>query len=325
MHQKKIVIGITGAAGFIGSHLSIALINEGYKVVGIDNLSKGSLSNLREINGNPLFSFHKMDVTKFALSKVLKRTNVIVHLAAAKIPRYGDRLSTLLINTKGTENILEIAKKNKAKVIFASTSDVYGKNPKLPFNEESDLVLGSSEVGRWAYAVSKIFDEHLIFAYNEKHNVPFVIIRFFGIYGPRQHRSWWGGPQSVFIDALLANEPIEIHGTGKQKRSFLYIDDAINAIGLIIKSKKAQNQIINVGSHHEVSINELANMIAKMLNRKLRVKKVNYNTFTGKKYEDVQRRVPDIGKAKIILDWTPKYSIKEGLKKTIEWYKNNPA
>ena len=325
MTNKSKAIAITGAAGFIGSHLCKRLLSEKYKVIGIDDLSKGSVKNLKEINKSKNFTFYKLDITKSKkLLRFVKEAEVIVHLAAAKIPRYGNRLTTLLVNTEGTKNILEIAKITKAKVIFASTSDVYGKNTNLPFKETTDLVLGSSEVARWAYAVSKIFDEHLYFAYSEAYGIPFVIIRFFGVYGPSQHRSWYGGPQSLFIDALLENKPLEIHGDGLQKRSFIYIDDAIDAIIKFIESEKVDNQIFNIGSKEEISVINLARLIAKIMNKKLQVKKVPYKSFTGKKYEDVRRRLPDLTKIKKTLNWTPKISLHEGLTKTIEWYKNNP-
>ncbi len=310
---------VTGACGFIGSHLAKKLISKGNKVIGIDDLSKGNMENIKGISANKNFTFKKADITKKHSLDFAKSADVIVHLAAAKIPRYGDRLLTLSVNTKGTENVLELARECKAKVIFSSTSDVYGKNPKLPFSEESDLVLGSPEVARWAYAVSKIFDEHLCFAYWEKYQIPFVILRLFGVYGPQQHRSWWGGPQSLFIDKLLKGESVEIHGDGKQTRTFVYIDDVIDAVLKSINSKKANNQIINIGTKDEISILELAKLISKLTTKPLKIKNLPYKSFTGKKYEDVKRRIPDIKKAKIKLGWQPKFSLEDGLKKTIEW------
>ncbi len=326
MGAKQKIIGVTGAAGFIGSHLCEKLLTTGYKVIAIDNLSKGSKNNIRKLLKNRNFNFFKADISDPKTARRLfSNIDYVVHLAASKIPRYGGRLKTLLVNTEGTKNILEAIKNKKSKFIFASTSDVYGKNPELPFSEDSDLVIGSSEVARWAYAVSKIFDEQLCFAYWEEYKVPFAILRFFGVYGPKQHRSWWGGPQSLFIDALLNNKPVEIHGSGNQTRSFLYVSDAIEAMLKIIESKNEQNKIINIGSNEELSINEFAQKVAKMMNKKLKIKKVSYQSFTSKKYEDVQRRIPNISKAKTILKWVPAIPLEIGLKKTIEWYKDNPA
>jgi len=325
MLKNNLTIGVTGAAGFIGCHLCEKLIRLGFKVIGIDNLSKGSKKNINDLLKNDKFSFNKVDVLDYnKIQKILSPAHVIVHLAAGKIPRYGNRLEILLTNTKGTENILEIAKKTRAKVVFASTSDVYGKNTILPFREDSDLVIGSSEVARWAYAVSKIFDEHLCFAYYEEYQVPFVILRLFGVFGPRQHRSWWGGPQSLFIDLILQKKEVGMHGDGKQTRTFTFIDDAVSAIIKSIKSQKANGQVINIGTKFEISILQFAKLIAKMLNKKLKVKKVPYNSFTGKRYEDVIKRVPDITKAKRILNWSPKTTLQSGLEQTIQWYINNP-
>ncbi len=324
MKSKNKKVLVTGAAGFIGSHLSQALISEGYQVIGVDNLSKGSVDNLANIINNKRFTFIKKDIFKVSKTKGFPKVDCIVHLAAAKIPRYGNRLETLLVNTKGTETVLEIARMNNSKVILASTSDVYGKSNKLPSSEDSDLLIGPSDVARWAYAVSKMYDEHLCFAYFEKFQVPFVILRLFGIYGPKQHRSWWGGPQSLFIDAVLSGNKVEIHGTGNQSRTFLYIDDAIRAILMAIAKDKPNGQIINIGSSEEISISSLAKLIATIQKKPLKIKKIGYTSFTGKNYEDIMRKKPNLKKAQRLLGWQPKIKLATGIKNTIEWYSQNP-
>jgi len=271
------------------------------------------------------FQFYKSDVTDLKRTEnILKGIQVIIHLAAYKIPRFGDRLDTLIVNTQGTQNILEVAKRNKAKVLFVSTSDVYGKNQQLPFKEDADSVLGPPDVARWSYAVSKIFDEQLCFAYWEKYKVPFVILRLFNVYGPRQNRNWLGGPQSQFIDAILKNMPVEIHGTGMQTRCFTYIDDIVDGIIKSIGETKALTQVINLGSSREITILKFARLIAKLSEKPLRIKRITYKSFTGKVYQDVIKRRPQISKAKRILNWLPKTGLEEGLMKTIEWHKANP-
>lgn len=320
---KKIVI--TGAAGFIGSNLCEGLLERDYAVVGIDNLSMGSMQNLANCLQAKNFDFQKKDVRDYdSLTSLCNDADVIVHLAAYKIPRYGNAIKTLLINNEGTKNVLEVARQRQTKVVLASTSDVYGKNPNLPFSEESDLVIGPSTISRWSYAVSKIYDEHLALAYHDAYDVPVSILRFFGGYGPHQHLTWWGGPQSVFIGALLRGEPLEIHGDGSQTRSFTYISDHVDGIIRVIESDRANGEIFNLGCTHEISILELAKLIHSMINGPTEpsLKFIPYNSFTGKRYEDVMRRVPDISKAKSLLGYSWKVELEDGMNKTIAWQRS---
>ena len=203
MPGKTVVI--TGAAGFLGSHLTDTLLAKGYRVIGIDNLSRGSLENLAQSATHKNFEFHQADVCDLgALLRCVDEASAIAHLAAFKIPRYGKAIDTLTINSQGTLNALELASRHGAKFLLASTSDVYGKNPSPPFSESSDCVLGPSTIARWAYAASKLYDEHLALAFAEARGIPVSIVRIFGSYGPRQNLSWWGGPQSVFIARCFA-------------------------------------------------------------------------------------------------------------------------
>lgn len=195
---------VTGAAGFIGSHLSERFIQKDYKVIGLDNLSYGVLQNLSSVLGHPQFEFVQGDVRDMELLLGLGRhIDAIVHLAAYKIPRYGNALETLDVNVKGIENVLKVSQKVGCRIIFASTSDVYGKNPNLPYSENSHFYMGSPQIQRWSYAISKILGEHLCFIYSKELAVPMTILRYFGSYGPRQNLTWWGGPQSIFIDCAL--------------------------------------------------------------------------------------------------------------------------
>lgn len=310
---------VTGVAGFIGSNLVEFLLDRKYKVMGLDNFSHGFMRNIEPFLSNPNFTLHKLDVTdKKTVEKFNAKINVIVHLTAFKIPRYGDRLKTLKINTHGTENMLELARKNDAKFIFASTSDVYGKNPDLPFTEKSSFVLGNSDVKRWAYAISKIFDEHLCFGYYEEYGLPISIIRYFGGYGKNQRLDWMGGPVPVFIDACLNKKPMPIHGDGKQVRNFTYVSDQVEGTMLVIEKKEAVGEIFNISSEDETSILDLSKLIHKLCGTgKINIKFVPYETFG--KYEDVRRRYPDISKAKKLLGFEPKIKLEDGLKKTIEW------
>lgn len=193
MSQKNVLI--TGVAGFLGSNLLEKLLEEGHRVVGIDNLSMGSKRNIGFALQDERFRFVEADATDpSAFEEIDDEIDLVVHLAAFKIPRYGKAIDTLRINYRATENALEFARQRNVKCVLASTSDVYGRNPKVPFSESgTDSVIGSSQSPRWAYAVSKLFDEHLGFAYQDAYGFPVTILRFFGSYGPRQPLSWWGG------------------------------------------------------------------------------------------------------------------------------------
>jgi UDP-glucose 4-epimerase len=317
--KKKILV--TGVAGFIGSNLLPVLLKKGYEVIGVDNLSQGFLRNMEPFLKD--FRFEQIDIRdKEAMAPLMQNVDIVVHLAAFKIPRYGNAYDTLLVNSQGTLNILEIIANKGIKIVFTSTSDVYGKNTHLPFSEESDLVIGPTNIKRWAYAASKIFDEHLLFAFQEKYKVPMSIIRYFGGYGPNQSPTWWGGPQSVFIDAILTGKPMEIHGDGTQTRSFTYISDHVDGTMKVMESEKAIGEIFNIGNTREISIVDLALLIWKIAgqNGEPPLKFIPYKSFSGK-YEDVMRRIPDISKAKELLGFEPKVEMEEGLKITYEWQK----
>lgn len=312
---------ITGAAGFIGSHLAKALLNRGHHVIGIDNLSYGLERNIEEVRNHTDFEFVFGDIANPLILKDF-HSDVIVHLASQKIPRYTNALRTLDENYLMLRNIVQKCILDKSKIIFASTSDVYGKNPNVPFHEESDLVLGSTTIKRWAYASSKIYGEQYIIANHEEYDIKYTIGRFFGSYGPNHNLTWWGGPQSGFITKAFDNEEIEIHGDGSQTRTFTYVEDTVRALVHFIEDPKSDNEIFNTGSnpHEEISILGLAELIWKLVNGKdthPKLKYIPYSTFG--KYEDVMRRVPDISKLKNYFGFEPKYSLEEGLKKTIEW------
>jgi len=322
-NQKKILV--TGVAGFLGSNLLYKLLDEGHLVTGIDNLSMGSLSNIENCLKNENFTFLEQDILdQSAINKLDIDFDVIIHLAAFKIPRYGNAVDTLKINAKGSENMLEFARKTKCKVVLASTSDVYGMSPDLPFVEDGNCVIGDSKVPRWAYAVSKLFDEHLALAYMEDYGFPVVLLRFFGSYGPNQHLSWWGGPQSVFIDCILNNKEIPIHGDGLQTRTFTFVEDTVAGIYAAAMTPEANGEIFNIGANEEITILELANILKDIADESYTagIKLIPYNEIsTGRKYQDVMRRVPDTTKAERILGVKAKVLMQEGLRRTYEWQK----
>ena len=316
-------IVVTGVAGFLGSNLLTRLLQEGHHVIGIDNLAMGYMRNIESHLADDRFEFMQSDVTDSSVFEQLSReVDCIVHLAAYKIPRYSSALETLQVNYRGTENALEFARESDCKFVLASTSDVYGRNPSLPFSESaSDSVIGSSKVPRWAYAVSKLFDEHFALAYQDSYGFPVTVLRFFGSYGPHQHLTWWGGPQSVFINAVLDDEVIPIHGDGSQTRSFTYVADTVEGIYQSIIREEANGEIINIGSTSEISILDLARKIKDLSDTpgELKVELIPYESISGKAYQDVMRRIPDTELCQSLLGVQAKVGLDEGLRKTIEW------
>jgi UDP-glucose 4-epimerase len=315
---------ITGVAGFIGSNLAEKVINEGHKVIGIDNLSHGSMRNLDNIIKHRNFTFILGDLANPMLLNEAK-SDIVVHLASQKIPRYTSALRTLEENYLMLRNVIHRCLRDKSKLVFASTSDVYGKNPDIPFSEESNLVLGPTSVKRWAYASSKLIGEQLIIANHDEFDVEYTIMRFFGSYGPNQNTTWWGGPQSIFVQNILEGKPIEIHGDGMQTRTFTYIDDTVQGIMKCIFEEKSKNNIFNVAAEpdEEICIKDLAYKIWHLMNNQESTPDIIFIPYSNfGKYEDVLRRVPDIAKIKIDLGFKPVYSLDEGLKITIDWQKN---
>ena len=314
---------ITGVAGFIGSNLAEKLLEKGHKIIGIDNLSYGLERNISTIIKNPNFKFIWGDIANPLNLKDYK-ADVVVHLASQKIPRYTNALRTLDENFLMLRNVVHKCILDKSKIVFTSTSDVYGKNPNVPFTEEHDFVIGSPFIKRWAYATSKIYGEQFIIANDEEYGLRYSIVRLFGSYGPNQNLTWWGGPQSGFITKAINKEPMEIHGDGLQTRTFTYVDDTIEGIMNCILNEKSDREIFNVGSNaeEEISIIDLARLVWRLVNGDSiapQMQFVPYSNFG--KYEDVMRRVPDISKLKSYFNYSPKVALEEGLKRTIEWQK----
>ncbi len=314
---------ITGVAGFIGSNLAKRLLERGHKVIGVDNLNYGFMRNIEFVKNHSDFRFIMGDIANPLILNGVK-ADIVIHLASQKIPRYTNALRTLEENYLMLRNVVQKCIHDDSKIIFASTSDVYGKNPKIPFSEGSDLVMGPTTVKRWAYALSKMYGEQYIIANHDEYGLKFTITRFFGSYGPHQNLTWWGGPQSVFIEKAYKKTPIDIHGDGSQTRTFTYVDDTVNALIACIENEKSDNEIFNTGSKDggEISIKDLAVLIWKLVNGKDAEPELNFIPYaTFGNYEDVMRRVPDITKICTMLNFKPEWDLEKGLLSAIEWQK----
>jgi UDP-glucose 4-epimerase len=319
-------VAVTGVAGFIGSNLAERLVARGDVVHGIDDLSHGTLENLEAVRGSDRFRLTRASILDpGAMDAVADGADAVIHLAAGKIPRYGDAMDTLVTNAEGGLHVLRACVSAKVRrMVLASPSDCNGRNPDVPFSEESVSVIGSPHVRRWSYAISKMYEEQSLFAFRERFGLQGVALRLFGGYGPRQNMTWWGGPQSVFIAAALKGEELEVHGTGQQTRSFTYVSDMVEGFVRAVDVPEADGLMLNVGYDQEITIVELARLIWRLVrDDEPRVKLVPLATFG--RYEDVERRIPDNRLATRVLGYTPSVPLEEGLRKTIAWQREAMA
>ena len=315
-------VGVTGAAGFVGSNLCKRLLDDGYEVVGVDDLSYGAMVNLVGCLENPRFHFEVLDCTRRRELRVaFDGCDAIAHLAAKKIPRFGGVLGTLETNVTGANAACAVALSLDADLIITSTSDVYGMGTP-PFAEDDVLVLGPPTTKRWSYAVSKLYDEHLALALAEERDLRVTVLRLFNAYGPQNHVSWWGGPTPVFIEALLDGETMEIHGDGQQTRTFTYVDDTADAFVRALLTPAARGEVINVGGTETVTILDLARRTQELMEvpHPTRVRFLPYDKLPGK-YQDVLARVPDTSKAQRLLGYEARIGLDEGLERTIRWHR----
>jgi UDP-glucose 4-epimerase len=318
MASKNVLI--TGVAGMIGSHLLDDLLNRGYTVIGLDDLSFGSADNIAHQKKHPRFTFLNANVLDFeTLKKAASGTQTIIHLAALKkISEKEEAYPTLSVNATGTENVLKVARELGCKVVFASTSDVYGMSPDLPLNEDGDLLIGPSMIKRWSYAVSKLYGEQMANAYYRDFGVPVVILRYFGAFSPRSNFSWSGGHIPIFIQQVLKDEAITIHGDGSQTRSMGFVSDLVEGTRLALESESAIGEIINLGNDEEMSVLDSAKLIHDLANtgKELKLKFIPMAEIFGQ-YKDIMRRIPDLGKAKRLLGYMPKVNMQEAIRLTL--------
>ena len=318
---------LTGGAGFIGSHLSEALLKQGHQVTVIDDLSTGSIQNIAHLKERK--GFHYVIDTimnKPLLLELVDGCDVVVHLAAAVGVKLivESPVHTIELNIKGTELVLECAHKKKKKVMIASTSEVYGKSEKVPFREDGDLVIGPTFKGRWSYACSKAIDEFLALAYWKEKGLPVVVFRLFNTVGPRQ-TGQYGMVVPTFVKQALLGHPSTVYGTGKQGRCFTHVSDVIGALISLSQAEKAVGQVFNIGSQNEISIEGLAKLIKKTTKSKSSLQYIPYDQAYEEGFEDMPRRVPDITKVGKAVGYKPTLSIDDILRDVIEHQRNGGA
>ena len=305
---------ITGGAGFIGSHLTESLISRGDQVVVFDNLSTGSINNLAGISKKIKFEQGSI-LDKAVIDKLVAECDYVVHLAAALgvFNIVNKPLESLKTNLQGSEIVLEACDKHRKPVLIASTSEIYGKNDKVPLNEEDDRIIGHPLKSRWSYSEAKAVDESLAYFYYLENKLPARIVRFFNTVGPRQV-GHYGMVVPRFVSAALKNETLFVYGTGDQIRCFCHVTDAVKALLLVMDSDKAVGKVFNVGNNSQISIMELAKKVIKITDSTSTIEKIAYEKAYPEGFEDMQRRVPDISKIKKVLGWTPEINLDQIIK-----------
>jgi len=315
---------ITGGAGFIGSHLSEALLDAGHPVIILDNLSTGSIDNITHLKGRAGFSYHIESVNNEPLlAELIDQADVVFHFAAAVGVRLivEQPVHTIETNVHGTEVVLKHANKKKKLVFLASTSQVYGKSDDVPFREDSDLVLGATAKHRWAYACSKAIDEFLALAYWKERKLPIVIVRFFNTVGPRQ-TGQYGMVIPNFVRQALAGEAITVFGDGTQSRSFTHVTDVVGALIALMNEPKAIGQVINIGHTEEITMRGLAERVRSLAGSTSSIRLVPYDEAYESGFEDMPRRLPDLSKIQAMIGYRPRFSLDDILVHVIEYFRS---
>jgi len=315
---------ITGGAGFIGSHIVEELLKRNSEIFVLDDLSTGSLLNVKDFLRNENFHiFIDTILNEHITEELVRRSDFVFHLASVVgVKRVMENpIDSLIINILGTHNVLKSCVKYNKKVLITSTSEIYGKNKNVPFNEETDIVIGSTKKKRWSYACSKAIDEFLAFAYNEEQNLSVIIVRLFNTVGSRQTDKY-GMVIPKFVKQALKNEVITVFGDGNQTRCFISVKDVVETLLKLIEKKEAYGDVFNVGSDEEVKVKDLSFNIKEITGSKSEIKFISPEKIYPSGFEDMERRVPDTSKIKKIIDFKIKYSLEDIIKDVVNYYKN---
>lgn len=302
---------ITGGAGFIGSHLSDKLLAEGHEVTVIDDLSTGRYANIAHLEDDRNFRLIIDTVLNDKLTeRLIRESDRVYHMASAVGVRLIMEQPVKTIETifHGTDIILKFCSRYRKRVLIPSTSEVYGKGVSVPFREEDDLLTGATDKHRWAYACAKTLDEFLALAHWKETQLPVVVVRLFNTVGPRQ-TGQYGMVVPRFVNAALRNETIEVHGDGTQSRCFGHVTDVVNALTQLLENPACFGEVINLGNSEEISINDLAKRAIAITQSTSEINYVPYSEAYGEGFEDMQRRVPSLDKAKRLIGYQPTRSL----------------
>ena len=312
---------ITGGAGFIGSHLTDHLLKNDFDVTVIDDLSTGLFSNLSEASGHPRFRMITGSVLeKDLVEPLIRESQVVFHLASAVgVKMIMEKpVETIETTFHGTDVVLKYASRYRKKVVFTSSSEVYGKSENIPFVEDGDRLEGPTSLHRWAYACTKALDEFLVLAHFKKSGLPVVVVRLFNTVGPRQS-SQYGMVIPRFVEAALQGQPLLVYGDGKQTRCFCHVLDVVQALKVISENEKCIGKVINIGNDTEVTIEDLASNVIKITQSPSQIQYLSYDqAFPGGGFEDMRRRVPSLERIRNLTGWTPKISLDEIIRDVVE-------
>jgi len=317
---------ITGGAGFIGSHLAEALLAEGNEVLVLDDLSTGSIENVRAIRSHPRFRITVDTIFNAPLTaEMIDEADLVVHLAAAVgvFQIIESPVRTIETNIRGTEIVLSNAAKKRKPVLIASTSEVYGKSSRIPFSEDDDCVLGPSSRARWAYAASKLVDEFLALSYFKERKLPTIVVRLFNTVGPRQ-TGRYGMVLPRFVRQALDGGPLTVFGDGRQSRCFADVSDVVRALLLLLKEPRAYGQVFNLGSDREITIGDLARLVRDRANPAAPIEHVPYERAYEAGFEDMPRRVPDLRKISALIGFRPAVPLEETIDRVIRHERSRP-